>query len=802
MMLNTSVPVRKSWTVAIACLAVGFRAFAAPTGADLASGGYVIVHPEALATNDAFVIEDFNGLLARVLGERLKAVPCSQAPSGKRIFYGIAPDGAAKGVLRDQEHCITVENGDVYLFGGGINGARYAAYDLLKNVLGYKFIDSFGGMVLPDKAALKLKPMRRKRMFAFDYRTISWSCRRNGRESALFLFRHGFNGAGMTALMRREKLPEGCFVPDFRIAQPGDATLGRLFLPQDDMKTGFDWPKRRYGRHLAKEHPEYFGKKPDGSPDFSLQCCFSEPGARAEIRRRVFDFLAEAPEGAIVDVSAADHDGPFCRCPKCTALSDRYGTPGGPLLDFLLEMCPEVKSRFPGKSLMTLVYRKSQTQHPPLNLVKMPDNFVPDFAPIDDDFSKDWTHPRNKGTYEDLCAWGRLCDRMIVWYYPNPYGERVTPPMGNVGRVVNDIRLMKAAGTTGWIFEHNIGVEDMTGFSELQTYVMLRLWDDISLDADRLIDDYLEFEYGAAAKGVRAYLDELETLCRETDDFSIGWCPRVDKHVYLTAERMVRWDKAFDGLEKLLAGDERRLRNLHRVRFNLDVAMMKLYPKFRKAKVEAVGIDELGARIDRTFAEICKDAYLGPFAGACDRLRKYVRDTVDVGKIKCRADGSSLPKEIFGAFPEDKVFVKIPYAVSKAYVKDPEAAYGVAAIYAHPENPPRMEKPLVMYLYDDTAKRPVWDVGGEATSPNLEGARGKYRFYKCKPMKLFQDCFLDFGHDSGVDIRVSLSDVWEYGSFNRVQVWMSLRFEGPHFYPEDAGKANAIYCDRVVVVKE
>ena len=53
-----------------------------------------------------------------------------------------------------------------------------------------------------------------------------------------------------------------------------------------------------------------------------------------------------------------------------------------------------------------------------------------------------------------------------------------------------------------------------------------------------------------------------------------------------------------------------------------------------------------------------------------------------------------------------------------------------------------------------------------------------------------------------MDIRVSLSDVWEYGSFNRVQVWMSLRFEGPHFYPEDAGKANAIYCDRVVVVKE
>ena len=49
--------------------------------------------------------------------------------------------------------------------------------------------------------------------------------------------------------------------------------------------------------------------------------------------------------------------------------------------------------------------------------------------------------------------------------------------------------------------------------------------------------------------------------------------------------------------------------------------------------------------------------------------------------------------------------------------------------------------------------------------------------------------------------RCPIGGAYEMGSFNNVTIYASLKFEGPAFYREDAGKRNMICCDRVVVVK-
>ena len=113
-----------------------------------------------------------------------------------------------------------------------------------------------------------------------------------------------------------------------------------------------------------------------------------------------------------------------------------------------------------------------------------------------------------------------------MWYYPNPYGEFVTPPFGNVERLVNDIRIMKEVGATGVTFEHNVGVTEMTGFTELQSYIMLRLFDDVTLDWRKLADEFLEFEYGSVASDVKAYWLELENL-RKAMDYPFAWNPSL-----------------------------------------------------------------------------------------------------------------------------------------------------------------------------------------------------------------------------------------------------------------------------------
>ena len=775
-----------------------------PAGAELIGGDgafcHTIVHADDIAVHDRFVVNDVSNLLVRAVGAPLKVSGRAAAPASKRIFYGIAPEGFDCGALADQERCVVVRDGDVYLFGGGVNGARYAAYDFLQNVLGYKFIDARGGMVVPPKSAFSLKPMERRSRFSFALRQISWTPRCNGPEAALFLFRHGYNGHGLPVFFDQVGLGKENVVAEWLTDSPGDATIERVWLPACDRKSRWKYV-HKYGMNLKEEHPEYFGKKPDGTPDFSLQCCLSEPGARAEIRRRVMDRLAELPPNSVVDVSAGDHDGPFCRCPKCQELVRKYGSNGGPLYDWLLEVCPEVAKRFPDKYLMSLAYRRQQTQRPPTGIDRMPDNFIPDFAPIEDDFIKDWNDPFNLETRRDLEGWCRLCKHVRMWYYPNPYQERVTPPLGNIGRLVNDIRIMHAAGVDQTGFEHNIGVRDMTGFAELQTYVMLRLFDDVMLDADRLTDDYLEFEYGAAAAEMKAYLSELERIARTTD-VRFRWNPRVNSYLYLTGPRFRKWSDAFDRMEARLADDPARLGNLRRVRINLDLALLNLHFKARKEDPGVDSVDQIAQRVRLETDAVCQAAYSDRRKAEANGFRTFVKRQLTIGAVMAKADPSSLPKELFGQVKPEKIFVTVPRAVGKGYLDDRDAAYGVVACYENPDKPERMLKPFVPYLYDVDRRKPDWGVGGEAMKGPKPGSRGKFVFYRMAPMTLKPNCFVSFGHDTGHDIVGDLGQAYEEGSFNKVTVWLSLKFEGGHYYPEDAGKPNRIFCDRIVVIRE
>jgi hypothetical protein len=67
---------------------------------------------------------------------------------------------------------------------------------------------------------------------------------------------------------------------------------------------------------------------------------------------------------------------------------------------------------------------------------------------------------------------------------------------------------------------------------------------------------------------------------------------------------------------------------------------------------------------------------------------------------------------------------------------------------------------------------------------------------------LTRDCVLVIGNDSWYDLLTDLSDGFEEGSFNKAELWASIKFEGPAFYPEDVGKPNRVLCDRVVAVRK
>jgi len=756
---------------------------------------YSIVVRKRQPRGEAFVVEDFRSMFKQATGVELPMADASKAVRGRRIAIGIAPDGAGDEKLGEQEwRVVTTADGDLHLYGGGNNGARLAVYDFLQNVLGFRFFDMHGGIKVPDLRTCRVPPQNRRRKPSFRFRYLTGA---NGffyrPESWLFLFRNGQNGWSGRALAN----DFGIEVPpdEFDMKGPIAHSL-RMYLPADSNERTFPWIKEQGGPDLKTAHPEYFSMASNGKRLFDSQYCLSNPGCRKLLKERVLENIRRNPGYNVFDLSAGDTPGQFCHCAGCKALMKQYGTPAGPLVDFIIELCPEVKARFPGVIITSLAYRKTQTQPPPKNLARLPDNFMPDFAPINDNFAKDWRDPSNTQTYEDLKGWSRLCRDVMVWYYPNPYSGVITPPLGNVERGAVDIKLMAEAGVTAHIWEHDVGTAWALGFTELQSYVYLRLMTDVSLDWRSLADEFIEFEYGAAADGFRRYWMELEAL-RKSEPLDFAFNARPSAYRHLTPERMLRWNAAFDAMEKSVANDERRLFAVRRARINLDYAMLNSFHDMRKAGI-AVSAADLSDRIMAT-AKLAADAFC---SRGLDRQKasfiKSLGNSVRIAKAIKAGDAKPLPRELIGGIPEDRLFVTIPKAGGTPYEEDPDAAFGCRAVFTGHGAGAKLP---VLASFEDYPGRKYRPGIASIEATDLP-PRGKYKFYALGDAVLSQNCVLRIGAASRWDMETELGDVWEAGSYNKVKFYASLKFEGPAFYHEDEGRPDRVFCDRVVVVRE
>lgn len=778
-----------------ASFGVAFAATVNPHPLVLSEGGkarYAVVVPDDMEMPGfSFPVADMTNLLFRATGATFPIVPRSAAPRSRRLFVGVVPKGETSPA--DGEYAVRVHGDDVYLFGGGAHGTRYAIYEFLENSVGFRFYDMRGGMKVPDgRSRLAVIPSEVRRKYDFDIHSlVSW--RHFLRPSStLFLYRSGQDRhMGLFLGHAGIKVPPD----DWREYQIHCHSIPE-FLPRKAADSRIKWIAK-LGDNLEREHPEYFSVDESGERVFNHQRCLSNPGARKLLADRVLETIRRSPESTHFDISAGDTPGRYCNCDGCMALERKYGTEAGPIVDFMLEFCPKVEREFPGVQIKTLIYRKNQTQHPPKGVERMPANFTPHFAPIDDNFAKDWGHPDNKGTYEDLRTWGRLCKHVLLWYYPNPYGGEVTPPLGNVGRFARDIGLSKAAGVTGQTHEHDVGVAEMIGFTELQTFVGFHLFKDVSCDWRALVDEFIDFEYGAAAAKMRAYWQELENIT-ESEDLDFVWNAPFAAYRHLTPERLVRWNADFDAMESAVADDATRLFNVKRVRINLDLAIVRSYAKLKKA-VPSFGMscDDVANRVRTTAKRIAAELFTsGKEMG--EKFSKGLENALFTATVCNRPGAKPLPKDLFGAYAQDKLFVTIPRVRSAPFEDDADAAFGCRAVMTRP--PEKMKLPLKANFHDRVGKHYHWNVG-KVTEKNV-GVRGRYKFYKMGEVTLTRDCALVIGNDSWHDLLADVSAAYEEGSFNKAELWASIKFEGPAFYSEDEGKPNRVLCDRVVVVRK
>ena len=661
--------------------------------------------------------------------------------------------------------------------------------DFLENSLGWRWYSVFEHPVLPARATVILTPFNRRKGFSYAYRKVDLQ------RNFDFFYQQKMN-MGFDERVRKLERRHGadtnraCFVSKIREETGGHSLFS--YIPPDPKAQGADRFSWMENTNYFATNPEYFSQWESGKRVPDKQLCFANPGLRAEFTKNILKQIETAGDKILLDICAMDNPGLFCYCKECRALEEKYRSPGGPLYDYLLELCALLKEKHPQVFVKTYAYRRSQTQKPPVLPAggKLPANLIIDFAPIEDCYFADWTHPDGKiqETYRDLKAWNEITHpgNLWAWLYPNAFGSGYGMPVGNLDRNINNIRLMHKAGVRGLKTDH-AGFHARAGLSELQSYLFYKLMQDVNCDTDAVIKEFTDNFYGPAAPLMRKYLGELEDARKAMKTLPPGVNYRSNNlddktFPYLTPENIHRWQSYFDGMEKSLVGQpERLLLNVRVTRRELDLAALwkwfdlkKAYPDYYRdhmvfaGRVNAVNESKAPPAPAWETKSINRQVNKGPGPGDFITL------------VEAGGKSKPLPEEFAGMGPE-KIRQYVPQYSNRLrgrkVILDQEAAFG----YAVPVHMPDLPFNFGFYQQDTKTH------GARRALELKEITPGEYKVYKLGEITLTPDCKIWFSARSWATGLQVGERLYEPGAENVWEAYVSLKFDGGGIY---GGKAN------------
>ncbi|NOZ20780.1 MAG: DUF4838 domain-containing protein, partial [Planctomycetes bacterium] len=767
----------------------------------LAIGGtttYQIVKPANPSGVDDYAVQTLVQYLKQITGAEFPVVePDKMAEDRHSIFIGLsAPAIKHLGQdplagLKDQEHVARSIGQDIFLYGKGVHGNLHAVMEFLENSLGWRWYSVYENPVIPKKPTVTLAPFNRRRGFSFAFREVGL------RYGLDFYYQNGMN-MGFDRQARKLRKYNADIRDGIVSLMPNPVfvhSLHRYIPPEPDNKYArtFDWLKRK---NYFETNPEFFSMSRTGQRVKNRQLCFSNPELRKELTRNILKHISLTGENCIITLDAADTPDRFCYCPGCEALEKKYGGPGGPMYDYLIELCHLLKKEHPGIMVKTLAYRRSQTQKPPVLPAgeRLPENLIISFAPIEDSYFADWTHPdpRIQETYSDLVAWSKITTHLWAWLYPNPWGSGAVMPVGNVERVIINMRLMHKAGVTGVFTDHN-GFLERAGWSELQSYLLYKLMQDVNCDTDAIIKEFTDHQYGAAGPLVRTYLAELEQGRKAMTVLPPGTTYRSSDYdertfPYLTDANIHRWQTLFDRMEEQVADQAEHLLNVRLLRRELDFATLRKWFDLKKRYPEYFKDYTLYAERITAVNKSKAPAGMKP--------RPLGKDTL--GDFLAVIQGGGLEKPLppaFDGIDRSRIRTFVPTnngrQAGRKRVVDPDAAFGYAATVHKPD------MPFQLGFYQWKTRHPPSGKHGPRLSLSRDDIiPGTYQLHKLGTLTVTPDCLIWFSAKSwatNIDLGKRL---YEPGADNLWEAYVSLKFDGPMYGGK--GPENQVLVDRII----
>lgn len=742
-----------------------------------------VVRIAADAPNDVcFAAHDLSRLLERMT-ETAYPVVSDETVADAAFEIGTPQAAAVCGPVSDVDgFSLSAEGGRVSIIGGSPIGTAQGVYSLLEKELGCRFLTPWGDDFVPSVRTLRIPDVRRTGRPALNVRSIfGYDNRACGHSNGtLCCYRHGHNFLAVDNF-RNVVLPAGCtnLVPRYKTAP---TKLGWFF--------SFVPPESKDGQPgYFAEHPEYFSySKAEGKRVARRQLCFSNP----DVRRIIIGKLLKEAQGRpddnwVYNLTAQDVKGAFCECPDCEALVRKYGAVGAPFFDFLRDLGAALKRVRPHALVQFLAYRRDQAQTPPnAAFGRFPDNLVVVFAPIEGDFSKDFSHPNNAADYADLKAWCRVSRHVWLWYYPLTY--TTIYPMAGMDRLAADTRLAAEAGIDGGWYEHNVGLCRGANFTDLQAYLISKLYQDPKADHRAIIRDFCRHYYGAAADDMLAYIADLEAEARKCP-YPVLWHHPLRSA--FTADNLLRWNAAFDRMERTVGGDAALVQRVREARMGLDMVTLEYWHRVKDVldktgvtpeKVCARGLATLDAATERRYPD-------PNLAGAAWNRRSDggIRLQFEQERQLAESAGAKPPAE-FAHLPAEAVLQAMYVRMNPKIraVDMPDAVLGKG--YTDPTDKVEKGVGFKVGIQDESALKGI----ASRTIPESEIKYGRFALYPVGRVRLTRDCYVWTGRMTRVTCPGN--SLYLPGSDDEYDLYVSLKFE-----TEDAG--GLVYFDRAVFVR-
>ncbi len=719
-----------------------------------------------MGERDRLAADELAEIFEKATGVRL---PVAGRPSQSRHCFLVGSEFSGCR-LADEETSVAEQNGNIVLAGGGAAGTCYAVYDFCEKYFGYRLYGTYPGAEIVKKMSnfvwdgksISTKP-------AFSGYRISHNVPKARNEAEARFFRRNRNNAGDRPVTDRILgAQHGLF----------------LWVPSTEKGYGSTWLDKQIGTKwepMFEKHPEYFSLDRHGKRTNHGQLCFANKEVRKLLISRFREFAAKKGPGIYMVGSNDSHNERYCWCDGCARMMDKYRTNGGPLWDFILELCTAVTD-MKDVYVTSLVYKgPEQTELAPTGIV-FPDNFVADLGFLNSyqipSAMRDMKLPDGRiyNRLQSIRDWTSISKHVAWWYYGG------AAAIQTYRRMQMEFKELLAAGVdsvgscgTGGNFE----------FGDVGDYMFFQLLRNPEMDADAVVMDIFRHKYGAAAEKVFDYLKELE-LYNIKNWGNPRWgfgCDDIYEKIPLEGGDLVRWQRYFDDALAMVRDDPLRLANVKIARVGLDCWTIVYASRIREAD-PSYALD-INAVLARALAA-CEDAEK---RGIVLKDRNVARRSLNSMRYYANLKTDALPPELNGELPEN-VRLYLPedpphFAAERAAItNDLKAAAGVAMFGRDVD----VAKPVPVQLYDAGTKEwllPKASIDPHALKPDA------YTLVSLGTARLPRMGMLVLADKWGTSLDIRSLGRFYDPSYHekRYEFWASVRLDG-----------SCLLCDRVYLV--